>query len=185
MNIAFTGKYGSGKTTIANYLAEKHGYTKMSLADPMRKITKEIFGIESKKDPRYRRIMQKLGTDWFRSEDLYVWINYLLKRVENEPGPIVVDDVRFPNEALTLVQNGWKIIYLRCPDDIRIERCKERDGHFDKSTMNHASEQGIDRIVNHYHKWVIIAKKAWIEIDASRDIETVQQAIEKALFEND
>ena len=181
MNIAITGKFGSGKTTIANYLAEKHGYTKMSLADPMRRITKEIFGIESKKDPRYRRIMQKLGTDWFRSEDPEVWIKYLLKRVERERKPVVVDDVRFPNEALALSCRGWKLIYLMCPFEERRRRCIQRDGHFDESTLTHPSETGVDEVLKLVRRGVF-CETSWIEIDASQDIEAVQQAIEKALF---
>lgn len=180
MNVAFTGKFGSGKTTAANYLVEKHGFVKMSLADPMRQIVREIFGIESKSDPRYRRIMQKLGTDWFRSEDPDVWINYLLKRVRDEYRPIVVDDVRFLNEALALVRNGWKIIYLKCPDNVRIERCKARDGHFEDTTMNHFSELGVDVVVEHYELG-LIPQSVWIEIDASRNIRLVQKDIKDAL----
>lgn len=182
MNVGLIGKYGSGKTTAANFLVENHGFVKYSLADPVRQITQEIFGIESKADPRYRRIMQKVGTDWFRSEDPNVWINYLLKRVKDETRPIVVDDVRFPNEALALCQRGWKLIYLNCPYEVRMKRCIERDGHFDKSTLNHPSEIGVDRIVNEYYKKGIIFKSSWIEIDASQDKEIVNRSIEEALF---
>ncbi len=181
MNVAFVGKFGSGKTTAAKYLAEKHGFVKMSLADPMRQITKEIFGIENKKDPRYRKIMQKLGTDWFRSEDPEVWINYLLKRVEKEPGPIVVDDARFTNEAMALCHRGWRLIYLKCPYEIRFERCMKRDGHFDISTLNHPSETSVEQILE-YRKRGLIYNGCWIEIDASKGVETVQKKIEEALF---
>lgn len=180
MNIALTGKYGSGKTTVANYLVEKHSFVKMSLADPMRQIVREIFGIESKTDPRYRKIMQKLGTNWFRSEDPDVWIKYLLKRTKAEYRPIVVDDVRFPNEALTLAQNEWKIVYFNCPDEIRIERCKARDGNFDNTTLSHPSETGVEQVVRAYRQG-LIPKSAWIEIDASQGMEMVHKAIQEAL----
>lgn len=180
MNVAFTGKFGIGKTTAANFLVEKHGFVKMSLADPMRQIVRDIFGIESKKDPRYRQLMQRLGTDWFRAEDPDVWIRYLLKRVQDEYRPIVVDDVRFPNEALALAQNGWKIIYLKCQDDVRIQRCRARDGHFDETTLNHPSEAGIDEIIKCFESGDI-PNNAWIEIDASQDLMIVQKAIKDAL----
>lgn len=148
MNIGLIGKYGSGKTTAANYLIEQFGYVKYSLADPMRQICKDIFGIESKTDPRYRRIMQKLGTDWFRSEDPDVWVRHLRKRVANESKSVVVDDVRFLNEAKALLDNGWMLIYLECPLEVRMQRCVNRDGHFDPSTLNHPSEMDVDRILS-------------------------------------
>jgi dephospho-CoA kinase len=147
MNIGLIGKFGSGKTTAAEYLVKEYGYNRMSLADPMRKIVKDIFGVESKTDPRYRRLMQKLGTDWFRSEDKDVWVKHLLRRVEKETRPVVVDDVRFPNEAATLAARGWYIVYLDCSLEVRTQRCISRDGHFDESTLNHPSETGVDEIL--------------------------------------
>ena len=181
MNVGIIGKMGSGKTTAANFLVEKHGFVKMSLADPMRQITKEIFGIESKTDPRYRRIMQKLGTDWFRSEDPDVWVRYLLKRVEQETRPVVVDDVRFPNEAITLNRCGWKLVYLDCPYEVRKKRCLQRDGQFDESALEHPSETGVDEILKGIESGAFLSS-SWIVADASRDAEEVNRIIEGLLF---
>ena len=181
MNVGIIGKMGSGKTTAANFLVEKHGFVKMSLADPVRQITKEIFGIESKTDPRYRRIMQKIGTDWFRSEDPDVWVRYLLKRVEQETRPVVVDDVRFPNEVITLNRCGWKLVYLDCPYEVRKKRCLQRDGQFDESTLEHPSETGVDEILTGIESGAFLSS-SWIVADASRDAEEVNRIIERLLF---
>jgi dephospho-CoA kinase len=149
MNIGLIGGLGSGKTTIANYLFKQYGYCKMSLADPMRDIAKNIFDIHDKTDPRYRVLMQKLGTDWFRSFDPDVWVKYLKRRIDKAdweyPG-IVVDDVRFINEAITLLDWGWSLIYIDCPVEIRKERCLKRDGNFNEESLKHISELEVEQI---------------------------------------
>ena len=181
MNVGIIGKMGSGKTTAANFLVEKYGFVKMGLADPIRLIVRDYFGIESKADPRYRRLMQKVGTDWFRSADPDVWVKYLLRSAEKENKPIVVDDVRFPNEALALSCQGWKLVYLDCPYKLRETRCRERDKQFDHSTVNHPSETGVDDILRLVGNGLPCGG-SWIVADASRDAESVNRAIEELLF---
>jgi len=39
--IAFAGPRGTGKTTLAEYLVQRHGYTRMSLAAPIKRIIAE------------------------------------------------------------------------------------------------------------------------------------------------
>ena len=41
-NICLYGNLGTGKSTLANYLVENHGYTKYSFADGVRKLTCEV-----------------------------------------------------------------------------------------------------------------------------------------------
>ena len=47
-----------------------------------------------------------------RGIDEDVWINALMRRIDNTNGPIVVDDVRFPNEARRLKAAGFTLILL-------------------------------------------------------------------------
>jgi len=143
-NICIAGKMGAGKTTVAKYLEEKYGYKRTSLAEPMRQIVKEFFSLEDKSDPRYRRLMQKLGTDWFRSEDKEVWIRHLLKRCEGAGW--VVDDVRFMNEAKILMKNGWILLFVESQDHVRYDRLVKRGDSFDVDMLKHASEAEVDLI---------------------------------------
>ena len=144
VNIGLIGKLGSGKTTAAKHIAAEYGYNRYSLAAPMREIVRIVYPHMDKKDPRYRQLMQKLGTDWFRSYDEDVWVNVLLFRTSLETHPVVVDDVRFVNEARTLLEKGWLLIYIDASDEVRKQRCIERDGHWDESVLNHSSETQIE-----------------------------------------
>ena len=62
--IGITGQAGSGKDSVADRLVVEHGYTKIALADPIKRFGKEIFGFTDKQlwgpsenrnllDPRY------------------------------------------------------------------------------------------------------------------------------------
>ena len=171
MNIGIIGKLGSGKTTAANYLVSQYGYIKHSLADPMREIVSNIFGIQDKTDPRYREIMQLLGTDWFRSYDRDVWVNYLKHQIDQRKQPVVCDDVRFLNEAEAMLEWGWKLIYIMCPSDIRIARSLARDGTFDPKCLEHESEMQIDLIYDLLHHDLVI-------IDGSRSIKYLTRKLD-------
>lgn len=146
-NIGIIGKMASGKTTVAKYLEKHYGYKRASFADPMRDIVKDIFDVEDKSDPRYRTLMQKLGTDWFRSEDENVWVKHLLKRCTGTGW--VVDDVRFLNEAGELYANNWVLVYLYSPEAVRKHHATKVRGDDTEQfteTCGHASESEVDQI---------------------------------------
>jgi adenylate kinase family enzyme len=46
--IALSGRSGSGKTTVANYLVAKYGFTRCSTGAACRELCKNLFGGESK-----------------------------------------------------------------------------------------------------------------------------------------
>jgi dephospho-CoA kinase len=176
MNIGIIGKFGSGKTTASNYIIEEYGYKRFSLAEPIKWIMKEFLYIENKTDPRYRKTVQTIGTDWFRSIDDLVWVKYLMKRVNRSKCRAVVDDVRFVNEADTLLEDGWLLIYLDCPDDVRRRRCIERDGTFDENTLKHPSETGVDEIIEKFGSDFNL-----VRIDASGTMEDTAGEIDLVL----
>ena len=129
--IGITGRKRHGKDTIADYLVEHYGYTKMAFADPIRDICRDMFGFTDGQfgghdkeavDDRWgispRQAMQFIGTDLVRAhihellptvgEDF--WVKCLMNRVP--PGArIVVSDVRFPNEAAAIRSQGtlWRV----------------------------------------------------------------------------
>ncbi|QOP65084.1 deoxynucleoside monophosphate kinase [Arthrobacter phage Adumb2043] len=95
----------------------------------------EELGWEKAKDyiPEVRRTLQRLGTESIRSLDDRFWIRTAFQRIDTlrEAGtPVVVTDVRYPNEADAIKAAGG---YL-----VRIVRDLPDDGDA------HASEKAMD-----------------------------------------
>lgn len=127
--VALTGAAGSGKSTAADYLIRHHGYERVKFAGPLKDMCRAI-GLtdsqiegERKEEPAAmlsgrtpRHAMQTLGTEWGRKcmgDDF--WVNLWLSRVNAIlafDGRVVVDDLRFPNEAEAVRSLGGIIIKL-------------------------------------------------------------------------
>lgn len=127
--VAFTGPAGSGKSTATRYLIEKHGYTLVKFAGPLKDMMRAIGLTEDElegslketpcnllagKTPRHA--MQTLGTEWGRKciGDGF-WVNLWRERAVEilaQAGRVVVDDCRFPNEAKVIRRLGGDIYRL-------------------------------------------------------------------------
>lgn len=121
---------GSGKTTVANYLVKEYGFTRVPLAkklkeavialDPTledgvrlsRLLEKRNFEDVKRDSHELRRYLQRMGTEVGREQfGAYFWINLWLKEAEKHR-KVVVDDVRFLNEAETIedLEGGLLIV---------------------------------------------------------------------------
>ena len=140
--IGFSGLAGSGKTTVAQAFADAHGYTRVSFAEPLKKMLAVLVPADAAKtDERpelcgktVRFALQSLGTEWGRKMiGDTIWIDAMLHRLQAGEC-FVIDDVRFENEAQALQNQGATIIRVH------------RDG---VGVMDHESERGIpDHLVN-------------------------------------
>lgn len=150
-NIAITGLKGSGKTLISTYFTAR-GFTKVSLADPLKNMLKvlgctdeQLWGDE-KEIPSdilcghtTRFAMQTLGNEWGRftiGEQL--WANAFERNVKDKL-PFVCDDVRMPTDCDIVRKLGAKIIRVVRPGLVS-------DGH---SSEQHINNLNVDfEIVN-------------------------------------
>ncbi len=146
----------SGKTTVATAL-ERQGFTRVSLADPLKAMLAEFLqGLGYREDEAQRlvhidksatvpqlgvtvrHLLQTLGTEWGRTciaPD--VWLKCWAATATRYPF-VVVDDVRFANEAQLVKDMGGQLWLI------------ERPGLADAS--GHASEGGLadwafDRVI--------------------------------------
>jgi hypothetical protein len=97
--LGILGQSGAGKDTIADYLVKKYRFVKVALADPLKRVCKEVYGFsdsqlwgpsEMRNSPDFRyptgkgylspRVaLQTLGTEWGRAMYLNTWIDYGLE----------------------------------------------------------------------------------------------------------
>ena len=147
--IAFTGAAGSGKSTAARVLVEDFGYNLVKFAGPLKDMLRAIGLNESEIEGHLkgepcdllggqtpRHAMQTLGTEWGRQMICdTLWIDIWESRVL-EHDFVVVDDMRFSNEAARVRAFGGRII--------RVDR---RDLSMFKGTnRQHASEAQLSGV---------------------------------------
>lgn len=124
--VALTGQERCGKDTVADRLVERHNFTKISFAAPLKRAlraTDPILGFHPYRKgelvrlsealanetedvikqtfPEYRRLLQKLGTEGIRAIDDGFWVQAALKQIADESPDerYVFPDARFPNEV--------------------------------------------------------------------------------------
>ena len=128
--IGLAGPIGCGKTTVANYIQEQYGYKPVAFAAPLKAAVAAIFGcsvgeldnqefkasqLPGDLGKTYRHALQTLGTEWGRNcihPD--IWLKLLEQNVLNSSQPVVITDVRFPNEA-ELVRKLGTLIHIESP----------------------------------------------------------------------
>jgi hypothetical protein len=176
--IGFSGPAGSGKSTAAKVLTDM-GWQRVRFAGPLKAMMKalgcsdeEIDGhlkmapslLLGGKTPRFA--MQTLGTEWGRNLiSPTLWTDAWKHQVDSLPSdiPVVVDDVRFPNEAALIRERGGLLIGLR------------REGY--EPSSEHASEA------------FAFAPDQWLdnvgEIDTLRYSVSKIAAVWKGVSEND
>jgi hypothetical protein len=126
--IALTGFAGAGKTTAAEILAANYNYCRLSFATPIKDMLKilglnknEVYG-QAKDIPCSllneripRTAMQTIG-DWGKvnfGEDF--WANLLKAKylkLRSQGYSIVIDDLRFKNEARMVKELGGELVYI-------------------------------------------------------------------------
>lgn len=156
-SIGLIGKKKSGKNSVANVLVRDYGYQELAFADPLRELTEYInpivgellgsryndalktIGYDAAKEqfPEVRRFLQELGVGVRNILGEDTWTNALKNRIWQYGGPLVVTDVRFPNEASLLLRRGFKIVNVHRPGL--------------ESTDSHVSETALDDYAADYY----------------------------------
>lgn len=161
--IIFSGKQYSGKDTAAKIMLNKMpDYKRCAMGD----IIKLTYGAEKglsyeeieKNKPVYRQDLIDLG-NWGRAQDPDYW----LKKILEQPGNIIVTDVRVPHEY-EVFKNAGAIT-------IRVEA--SRANRAKRGTLigeNDITETGLDNITS----WDYI-------IDNNKDYESLENQVDKII----
>lgn len=170
--IGIGGRLSNGKDVVADYLVEKHGYTKIGFSDPLHEAmmklnplvcpateddggdqgfwryasaTEQLGYVESKDAfPEYRRLLQVFGTEVMR--DMFgknVWVDIAAKRIKG----LFMDGKKV---VITGVRYSNEIDMI---DDLLGESWwVERPG-YPVGTTNHPSENTLD--ADHFERTIM------------------------------
>jgi len=161
-NVAIVGKMGAGKSSLANFLVDVHQYTRVANAGALKTLAQMAYGPIDKGEtyritqdymlgPQEteisgREILQGIGQT-LKSFDRDIWLKAMVRSMESLQGPFVCDDTRFPFEADFLRKQGWIIVKLYVPKEIRMARYKSLYGREPTDAeMSHPSETEVDQI---------------------------------------
>jgi len=152
--VGLCGRKRSGKDTLAEELVERYGYTRVAFADPLREMLLALDPVveqgdytrtlrvsdmvatrgweDAKAHPEVRRLLQRLGTEAGRvTLGENVWIDAARRKIDAIEGPVVVTDVRFPNEADAIKDWGGYLARVVRPG-------------YESSDDTHVSESAMD-----------------------------------------
>jgi hypothetical protein len=137
--VGLIGKKRVGKDTFAAVLVEEFGFARVAFADPLKEMALTIdpllpsdglytyhlaeavddLGWEHVKDtyPEARRFLQRLG-DGVRQFDEDFWVAAGMQEASSnraEGFPVVITDVRYPNEADAIREAGGTLVRITRP----------------------------------------------------------------------
>ena len=141
--ILISGKMGSGKTTLAEWLQKKYGFKIYKFAHVIYDFINRL-GI-----PKNRVLMQKFG-DTIRAYDENFFARTTINLIVQDNYPLVViDDWRYINEyeeAQKLIYAGYNLVTvnLQCDFEVIKNRLIEKYGEFSEEYLQHETEKNLD-----------------------------------------
>lgn len=149
--VGLAGRAGSGKTTCARWLIERHGAVEFSFAEPLKRVAQDVFGFSDEQvfgtqkekeaiDPRWgispRDALIRLGHSMRERVGNDVWLRACLDAVDRSGVALaVISDLRYPNEAEAVWRRkDGHVFRLHCPDAASVV------------DRNAPSERGVDEI---------------------------------------
>jgi dephospho-CoA kinase len=152
VKIALTGKLRAGKDEVAQHLYIRHGFDRGAFGDALKRNAHAVFPwISDGTKPRalyqtYGQLMREIDPD--------VWIKHAERAVNGaidfrvntgaERVGIVLTDVRQQNEVAWCRENGFTLIRVTAPDEVRIARAIEAGDDFTVHDLAHETELAID-----------------------------------------
>src|SRR5690606_34953409 len=124
----------SGKSVAAKQYVSEHGYTRMPFAEGVREVVVEMVNTCWEAEDMDPVAMDQIEKTMCVGRPLVpwdgpapvrdhpgmknYWVERLVRTVEEHGGPVVVDDMRLPNEARALKDAGLVFMYVEADDNL-------------------------------------------------------------------
>lgn len=119
--VGIAGTNGSGKDTVAQLLADKHGFLAVSVSDLLRDECR-------RRDlPVERKNLRMISAEWRREGGLGVLVDKAVEAFKNAGGKyrgLAVGSLRNPGEIDTIHAYGGKAVWVDADPRIRYERIR-------------------------------------------------------------
>jgi hypothetical protein len=174
MIIGISGYIGSGKDTAASELITKYKFVHCSFAKPLKETVSKLFSLDmdllngyvdrhlrEQRTPDLfnyspRELLQIVGTVLRDSINPDIWLNMAIKEARLWDN-VVFTDVRFPNEA-DFIKNNGKLIRIVRPGfmgDNHISETALNGYEFDKVISNDSTIDNLKMKVREYYENII------------------------------
>ena len=185
--VGISGTNGSGKDTVGQMLAERHGWLFVS-------VTRDMLRKEAKRRglPIERENLRTISAEWRRESGLGVLVDKTIKEFESEGGlkkykGLAIASLRNPGEPNRIHELGGSVVWVDAKPKIRFERVmKRKRGTEDAKTfeeflaeqeaeMGHSDDEAALNLAG-------VKAKADIFLENNgNDIEAFKDTAEKAL----
>lgn len=179
--IGLVGRKRVGKDTVAARLVERHGFVRMAFADNLRRALlaldpiidaeaigeyepmtftrlSELVKVQgwecAKATPEVRRLLQHYGVA-IREIQPDFWVAPVIFAAVLEERPVVITDVRFPNEADAVEKHGGRLIRIVRP--------------------------GLDESDTHVSETALAGRATWLTLTNDGTVEDLHAVVDKAL----
>lgn len=185
--IGIAGTNGSGKDTVGQMLAERHGWLFVSVTDILRD------GLKVRGLPIERENLHSLSAEWRRESGLGVLVDKAVEIFEKSPGKykgLAIASLRNPGEADRVHELAGKVVWVDANPKVRYSRIqanatsRSRAGEDNKTyeeflteeqaEMQHSGDEATLNMAG-------VKAKADIFLENNGNLEDFKKAIQKAL----
>lgn len=140
--IGLAGTFASGKDTVAEYIASKHGYVHVSTGDIVRAESLKR-GLST-----HRNDLFNVANNMRATQGADTLVENALKQDANRQEKLVISGIRNVKEVETLKASGGLFVFVDAPVESRFERAKARGRLEDKTDLAGFKAQEERELIN-------------------------------------
>jgi dephospho-CoA kinase len=167
IKLALTGKLRAGKSHLANYATLFYDFQPFAFGNALKDAYHRAFPFVPR-EPKPRRAYQLFGQLARELIDENVWVDATMRKVNDyiaqhvcacgcacgkSSARVLIEDCRQQNEFDRLRAEGFVIVRVTAPDELRIERARKAGDDFTEADLRHETELLVDTFAVDYEIW--------------------------------